>query len=93
MKYDWTTGAYHSHTEEELNMLEEQDKVQYTTKPCPVCGETSVLTVSDYALRRWKAGGLIQNCFPDMPLNKRELMISGTHDSCWEKLFPVGEDE
>jgi len=30
--------------------------------------------------------------FPDMSVDDREMLISGTHPACWDRLFPC-EDE
>jgi hypothetical protein len=44
------------------------------------------------AVERWQAGENIQSVFPDMSLADREIMISGTHPECWNKLFAEGEE-
>jgi hypothetical protein len=43
-------------------------------------------------VERWREGELIQDVFPDMSVNDREMLITGTHPACWDKLFP-GEEE
>jgi transcriptional regulator GlxA family with amidase domain len=47
------------------------------------------------AVTRWQEGENIQNAFPDMSAADREILISGTHAACWDKLFPgeEGDDE
>jgi hypothetical protein len=47
------------------------------------------------AVENWQAGENIQSVFPDMSLADREIMISGTHPECWDKLFAEreGDDE
>jgi hypothetical protein len=58
-----------------------------------VCGETSEMEVDSVALYRWQTMGvLIQYAFPDMPIDERELLKSGTHGSCWDQIFG-SEDE
>jgi len=61
------------------------------TKPCVVCGNYELWSLDRGAVERWQAGELIQDAFPDMSINDREIMISGTHPECWNKLF--GEEE
>jgi hypothetical protein len=38
-------------------------------------------------------GQLAQNAFPHMSDGEREMLITGTHPECWEKLFPPEEEE
>jgi hypothetical protein len=45
------------------------------------------------AVESWQGGELIQNAFPDMTMGDRELLISGTHAACWDKLFPREEED
>jgi hypothetical protein len=66
--------------------------VKITTMPCPECGKTSEMEVDPDALRRWQQGELIQNAFPNMTPNERELLVTGTHPACWDKIFE-GMDE
>jgi hypothetical protein len=67
------------------------DTIIIKTKPCCVCNEYEVWSLDRQAVTKWQEGELIQNAFPDMSMQDREILISGTHPACWEKLFP-GED-
>ena len=42
-------------------------------------------------LMAWKSGQNIQRAFPEMPKERRELLISGTHSDCWDRLFAEEE--
>lgn len=42
-------------------------------------------------LVRWQEGGLIQQEFPELRPEQREIIISGTCNDAWNELF--GEDE
>jgi hypothetical protein len=68
------------------------DTIVVKTKTCTVCGEYEVWSLDRQAVTKWQGGEYIQNAFPDMSAEDRELLISGTHPACWNKLFP-GEDE
>jgi len=57
------------------------------TKPCPVCNQRSQLTVNEEAYFAWRNGALIQNVMPELSADNREILISGTHPKCWDKLF------
>lgn len=58
------------------------------TPPCVICHETSVVEVSDEGYWKWVGGTLIQYAFPYLPVGQCELLISGTHDECWDILNP-----
>jgi len=36
---------------------------------------------------------LVQEIFPDFSIGDRELLISGTCNTCWQELFGSDEDE
>ena len=69
------------------------DTMTAVTKPCLHCNETSTLTVDADAYRSWKSGVLIQEAFPDMTADDRELLISGIHPACWDAMFGAEEEE
>lgn len=67
--------------------------VTVTTLPCFVCGETSEVEVDANAYRYWKNGELlVQDAFPGMSPEQRELLITGTHPSCWDSMFSDEDD-
>jgi hypothetical protein len=35
----------------------------------------------------------MQDIFPELPIEDRELLISGTCGTCWDKLFPHEEGD
>lgn len=55
--------------------------------PCRVCGEAETVTVPVDGYDRWVGGALVQNAFPDLHPDVRELLVSGTHPACWDLLF------
>lgn len=58
------------------------------TKPCIHCGETGTVAVKFDQLLKYAEGALIQDAFPNMPIQEREQIISGTHPKCWEEMYP-----
>ena len=58
---------------------------------CPFCGAVSNLTLNweDYA--KWQEGALVQDAFPYLTPNERELLITGICSDCWDRMF--GTDE
>lgn len=43
---------------------------------------------------RWANGEHIQNVWPEKTPDERELLMSGIHPDCWDKMFkPQDEDD
>ena len=57
------------------------------TRPCQMCGKTSVVRLDEEKFNRWRQGEHIQNVWPEMSADNREVLISGTHPACWDRLF------
>lgn len=60
---------------------------------CPVCGKETVITVNKDAYEKYQNGGLVQNCFPELSPEIREMLITGICPTCWDKIMNIGEDE
>ena len=60
--------------------------VTIRTPRCILCGGHATLAVDADAHRRWQNGTLIQDAFPDLDADARELLVSGTHAACWGAL-------
>lgn len=70
------------------------DTIVVKTKTCTVCGKYELWSLDRKAVESWQAGEYIQNAFPKMSVQDREVLITGTHAACWDKLFPEeGESE
>ena len=71
------------------------DTIVVKTKPCCVCDQYEVWSLDRQAVESWQSGEYIQKAFPNMSAEDREILISGTHPACWNKLFPEeeGDDE
>jgi hypothetical protein len=64
------------------------------TKPCIHCKlPTVIMMTADQFARVQKGKELVQDIFPDWSPEDRELVISGTHNECWIKLFPPRDEE
>lgn len=61
------------------------------TKQCISCGEFVCLDVNLADLQDYQNGKLIQNAFPYLTADEREIMISGICGGCFDKVF--SEDE
>ncbi len=58
-----------------------------------MCNYTQQIYVDSDAYQAWQEGMLIQKAFPLLDPKTRELMISGTCDKCWNKMFPKCDDD
>lgn len=65
------------------------DKAFVRTNPCPVCGRQHEFELDREAFEAWQTDTHIQNAFPDMSADDREILISGTCGPCWDRLWGV----
>lgn len=61
--------------------------------PCRLCDTVHDLTVNVEGFVSWQAGEFIQEALPELDADDRELLISGTCPTCWDKMFPSDEEE
>lgn len=54
---------------------------------CPFCGVESVISVFEDDYLAWEQGALVQDAFPYLSADDREMLISGICPTCWEKTF------
>lgn len=67
--------------------------IEVKTQQCVFCGQASIVVVDVEGWEKFQAGANLSDAFPLMPLDVRELFISGTHPACWDKHIPKGEDD
>lgn len=60
------------------------------TPRCMACGEASIVELTDSEQVALDSGALIQNALPHRTADERELLITGTHGECWDKMFGEG---
>ena len=55
---------------------------------CLLCNKSYniKMSVEDYV--SWSNGALVQNAFPYLSPDQREMIINGTHSECFDKAFP-----
>lgn len=71
----------------------DMELVEVKTPYCMVCGLRNIITVTATAWARYASGTLIQDAFPEMSYDDREMLISGTHPKCWEVLHDEDYDD
>jgi len=57
------------------------------TKKCPFCKNDNSVQVRDGDIQRWENGELIQNAFPYLNADQREILKTGICDPCWNATF------
>lgn len=62
--------------------------VTHITPACLVCGQKSKIKLDSDQLRKYTSGARVQDAFPRMGAPERELVLTGTHGSCWDKVMP-----
>lgn len=59
---------------------------------CPFCGRANEVAVNEADYLDWQDGALVQNAFPYLSADEREMLISGICPTCWASTFG-DEDE
>jgi len=61
-------------------------------RECQVTGEVFILIVDAQALIDWREGKLIQDAFPQLTKDQREILMTGYTPAEWEAM-PSWDDE
>lgn len=59
----------------------------HVKRKCRSCHEVTLFSLDCDALARWQEGTLIQDAFPHLTADQRELLISGICGKCFDKMF------
>lgn len=60
---------------------------------CIHCNSDYDIWIDLEDLAKWSDGELIQDVLHYLTPSERELLISGTCDICWHKMFPSDDQE
>lgn len=60
---------------------------------CPFCGHANEVEVNEADYWDWQDGALVQDAFPYLSADEREMLISGICPTCWEQTFNTFDDE
>lgn len=63
------------------------------TIKCVECGKAVKVEYDSGDYEAWKNGKLIQDAFPYLTLDEREMLKTGICHDCWVKMFEVISDE
>jgi hypothetical protein len=69
--------------------------MRVVTRKCGMCGERGVVEdVDALGFIRWsELGENIQDALPGLDADQRELLMTGTHAHCWERMWGPQEDD
>ena len=54
---------------------------------CPVCRRTQVVGVEQEDYDKYQNGMYVQDAFPYLRAEQREMFITGICSECWKKMF------
>jgi hypothetical protein len=61
---------------------------------CPFCGRVNEVDVYEEDLVAWVNGDkLVQDAFPYLSADEREMLISGICPTCWDSMFGSVEED
>lgn len=82
---------------ETINVAPESEKDEAIVdifRTCIHCRQKTIFKMTDNQYYNWIIqNNYIQDVFPHLSIQDREQMISGTHPSCWNEMFPEDLDE
>ena len=61
--------------------------LEYYRNECYYCGEQNIILINIHDLTFWQSGEFIQDAFPYLNKDQRELVKTGIHPECWNKMF------
>lgn len=63
-------------------------------KTCRWCAYESVIYMTEIQYEKWyNQDSYVQDIFPHVSKEEREILISGTHPICWNEMFVDIEEE
>lgn len=73
--------------------MKENKKEYIIITVCPFCGQMHEIAVNEDDYWDWQDGMPVQDAFPYLFADDREMLISGICPICWEETFGDDEDE
>lgn len=55
---------------------------------CISCQNVSIMILAKESYMKWKKEVYVQQAFPYLSADQREMIINGMHPECFDKLFP-----
>lgn len=63
------------------------------TRTCPLCEKDTSLTVPAAQYEAWQSGTLVQQAFPDMNKDDREILMTGICSPCFEEMWNNADED
>jgi len=54
---------------------------------CLICGNVTEISVEINDYVDWQCGKLVQDAFPYLKADEREVLVSGICSDCWDNMF------
>jgi len=74
-------------------MSENEQTVSVPTPKCMLCGQRSEVSLTMEEVAALMARKLIQDALPNRDADFRELVLTGTHPACWDKMMTDDEED
>ena len=65
------------------------DNIQVEIRVCNTCSNQVVLEATASEWDAYNRGAFVQDAFPNMSPGKREMLISGICNVCWDEMFAI----
>lgn len=64
------------------------DTITITSPACRMCGKDNKIVVDRIHYLMWDhEGALLQDAFPYLDSDSREIIKTGIHPKCWDRMF------
>lgn len=70
-----------------------QNAMTVVAVQCRTCHEVHFIDVPVDGLIAWQGGELIQDALSELSAGQRELLISGTCETCWDEMFGSSDED
>lgn len=60
---------------------------------CDICHNKQTFFIPETEWLAWTGGALIQNAMPSLPMEDREVLISGNCGTCFDSMFSDEDEE
>lgn len=62
-------------------------KINVKCPPCMICEGVGRVEVEESDFYKWQKDTLIQDAFPYLSDDQREMLMTGTHSKCWDEMM------
>ncbi len=77
----------------EFAPIDAPQHITIISNTCFICNEENEIYLFQKQYLEWMDGLLIQDAFPTLSFEQRELIKTGIHPDCWNKIYPPDEED